>query len=80
MAPGEVLTHKDVYFAVPLLKGQLSTREFTGGETLTRKVVADGPLDVRGIDSLMLEDRTLYNLILDRGLDVEVPPRAAVAS
>lgn len=80
LAPGEVLTHDDVYFAVPLLKGQLSTREFTGGEKLTRKVVANAPVDIRGVDSPLLEDRALFDLILDRGLDVQVPPRAAVAS
>jgi N-acetylneuraminate synthase len=80
LAPGEVLTHDDVYFAVPLLKGQLSTREFTGGEKLTRKIAANGPLDVRGMEAPLLEDAGLVELILDRGLEVQTPPRAAVAS
>jgi N-acetylneuraminate synthase len=42
VAVGEVLTHDDVYFSVPLLKGQISTREFVGGEKVTRPIAAHG--------------------------------------
>jgi N-acetylneuraminate synthase len=71
LAPGEVLTHDDVYLAVPLLKGQISTREFVGGEVLTRPVAADAPVNVDGLDAPLYQDRQLVELILDRGLDVE---------
>jgi len=79
LAPGEILTHDDVFFAVPLLKGQLSTREFTGGERVTGPVTANTPLDVRSVDAPALDDPALVALILDRGLDVSTA-RAAIAS
>lgn len=71
LAPGEVLTHDDVYLAVPLLKGQISTREFVGGETLTRPIAANAPVNVDGLDAPLRQDRELVEFILDRGLDVE---------
>ncbi len=75
LAKGEVLTLDDVYFAVPLLKGQISTREFGGGEHLTAPIKADAPLDVYTVDGPGLKDPTLIRLIMDRGLDT-TPARA----
>lgn len=80
LAAGEVLTSDDVYFAIPLLKGQLSTREFVGGEVLRRPLRIHGAVDVRAIDAPVKDDRELVNLILDRGLEPGSPPRAALAS
>lgn len=80
LAVGEVVTRDDVYFSVPLVKGQLSTREFTGEERLTRPIAADAPLDVRAVDGPASADPKVVELILDRGLDVQTPPRAALAS
>ena len=82
LAAGEVLTREDVYFSVPLLKGQISTREFVGGEKLTQPVKAHGAVDVRGIDAPLKKDRKLVDLIVDRGLEPAPPaqPRAKLAS
>jgi len=80
VAEGEVLARDDVYFAVPLLKGQLSTREFTGGEKLTGALAAHEPVCVDGIDGPIVTNEALVELILDRGLAIEPPVRAAVAS
>jgi len=79
LAAGEVLTADDVFFAVPLLKGQLSTREFTTGERLTTAIVANAPLDVQSVDAPALCDPALVDLILDRGLDISTA-RTAIAS
>jgi N-acetylneuraminate synthase len=75
---GHVLTRDDVYFAVPLMKGQISTREFVGGETLSGPVAAHDPVNVTGIVAPILGDARLVNLILDRGLDVEAPVKLDV--
>lgn len=82
LEPGEVLAREDVYFSIPLLKGQISTREFVGGETLTRPIKAHGPVQVSGIDAPVKQDRRLVDLILDRGLEPVAPPqpRAKLAS
>lgn len=80
LEPGHVLARDDVYFAVPLLKGQISTREFSGGETLTAPLTAHEAVSVSGIDAPILADGQLVDLILDRGLVAEFPVRAAVAS
>jgi N-acetylneuraminate synthase len=80
--PGDVLTHADVYFSVPLLKGQISTREFIGGEAVTQSVEAHGAVRISGIDAPLKEDTQLVELILDRGLEPIDPPqpRAKLAS
>ena len=79
LAAGEVLRADDVFFAVPLLKGQLSTREFTTGERLTTAITANAPLDVQSVDAPTLSDPALVDLILDRGLDISTA-RTAIAS
>ena len=79
LAAGEILTHEDVFFAVPLLKGQMSTREFTGGERVTGPVTVNTPLDVHSVEAPALADPTLVALILDRGLDISTA-RTAIAS
>ena len=78
LAQGEILTLDDVYFAVPLLKGQLSTREFGGGEHLTAPVKANAPLDIYTVDGPGLKHQALIRLIMDRGLDA-TPTRSAAA-
>ena len=79
LAKGEVLTADDVYFAVPLLKGQLSTREFGGNEHLIAPIKAHAPLDVYTVDGPDLKNQALIRLIMDRGLD-PTPSRAVMAS
>jgi N-acetylneuraminate synthase len=80
LAAGETVTRDDVYFSIPLLKGQFSTREFVGGERLTQPVAAHDPLDVRSIDAPLTDDAGLVGLILDRGLDPVTARRAQLAS
>lgn len=78
---GHVLTDEDVYHAVPLLKGQISTREFTSGETLTQAIAADAPVQLEGLDADYAREPELRALIADRGMEpIAAPsePRLAV--
>lgn len=64
---GHKLTAEDVYFAIPVQKGQLSCREFDATETLTAAVSADGPLTLGCVQADYLDDET-QTLISHRGL------------
>ena len=77
---GAELTSDDVYFAVPLLKGQISTREFVGGERLTSAVRANEPVGIDGLDALICSNQALVRMILDRGLPYAMPTSQAVGS
>ncbi len=68
---GETLQRQDIYFSVPLLKGQISTREFVGGEVLTAPLKADKPLHIDAIDAPLKRNAALVSLISDRGLEDE---------
>lgn len=70
---GHVLKDEDVYLAVPLLKGQISCREFMRGETLTAAVKADKPIAFTSIDSPYSANSDLGRMIAERGLDPEEP-------
>jgi sialic acid synthase SpsE len=80
VAVGEVLTRDDVYFSVPLLKGQISTREFVGGEMVTRTIAAHGAVGIESIDAELHRNAALVELILDRGLEIETPKPVRLAS
>jgi len=67
--PGETLSRDDVYFSVPLLKGQISTREFVEGETATQPIAAHDAIGIENIDAALFQDADLVELIADRGLD-----------
>lgn len=69
---GHVLTDADVYHMVPLLKGQISTREFEGGEKLTQPVAAGTAIQLAALDAPYARDAALAELIADRGMDVPV--------
>ena len=71
----QVLTAEDVYFAVPLVHGQISVREFEGGEILRAPVGRDQPVKIRDIESDYANDLELRRLIDDRGV-----PRAAITA
>ena len=77
---GAVLTREDVYFSVPLLKGQISTREFDGGERLTAPLVANEPVGIDGLDAPICANEALVQMILDRGLPDPLPASQAVGS
>lgn len=63
-----VLTEEDVYFAVPLGHGQISVREFTGGEVLKSAIRRDQPVRIREIESAYANDLVLQRLIDHRGV------------
>lgn len=75
---GHTLTDADVYHAVPLLKGQISTREFESGETLKAPLSADAPVLLAGLDAAYARDAALAALIADRGMDAEAPKPVVV--
>lgn len=65
---GHVLAADDVFFAVPLLKGQISTREFESGEMLKAPVFADEPIQFAEIAAHYAELPELQRLIPERGM------------
>ncbi len=68
---GHMLTEDDVFLAVPLLKGQLSTREFVGGEKLKAPIRANDGIPFGHVDSEMARDPGLAALVADRGIEIE---------
>ena len=73
LAEGHVLKDEDVYLAVPLLKGQISCREFMRGEVLKAAVPADQPVNFGSIDSPYAVNSDLGRMIAERGLDPAEP-------
>ena len=74
---GHVLTTDDVYLAVPLTHGQISVREFEGGEILRAPIGRDQPVRIREVESHYANDLELRRLIDDRGVPRAdaTPPR-----
>jgi sialic acid synthase SpsE len=70
---GHVLTEDDVYLAIPLQKGQISCREFMRGEVLLASCSQDQPVLIHMIDSPYATNGELKKVILERGLDAQVP-------
>lgn len=66
---GHVLTEEDVYLAVPLLKGQISCREFMRGEKLLKPVKKDEAVNIDMIDSPYAGNPELEKLIFQRGIE-----------
>lgn len=64
---GEVLTKEDVYFAIPLQKGQISCREFAPGLKIQKDVLKDESLNLENYDSSYLEE-SYRKMVLERGL------------
>ena len=77
---GHVLTDDDVFLAVPLLKGQISTREFSTGEVLLEPIKANAPVTLSAIKADYAANPELSALIADRGMEyvdaVDLMPRA----
>jgi len=59
---------KDFKLAIPLRKGQLSTREVLNGLKITKNISANDPLTINDIDGPYSSQESLRNLILNRGL------------
>ncbi len=68
LSSGHVLTNDDVYLAVPLLQGQLSCREFAGGEVLRHALGKDVPVRLRDVDCDYSNNLVLQRLVDDRGV------------
>ena len=66
---GHHLTADDVFFAVPLLHGQISVREFMGGERLKSSLTKDAPLRLRDIDAPYANDLALQRMVESRGIE-----------
>ena len=73
---GHKVTDDDVYLAVPLLKGQISAREFMRGEVLKTAVGQDAPVDFTAIESPYSANSDLGHMIAQRGLDPEPSAQA----
>jgi N-acetylneuraminate synthase len=74
---GQKLTPDDIYLAIPLLRGQLSCREFMHGEVLTQNCGPDQAVLIDMIDGPHARNKGLRDLIHNRGLDPESEPVAA---
>jgi hypothetical protein len=57
-----------VYLAIPLRKGQISSRELIAGEPLTREVKADQPIMPGMFDTPYAKNPELRRAIENRGL------------
>ncbi len=65
---GQVLTPDDYYLAIPLQKGQLSSRELVNDQVLCAPGKQHAPLMVDMVDSLYNNDETLKKELYGRGL------------
>ena len=74
---GTALTEDDVYMAIPLLKGQISCREFMRGELLLGPVKKGAPVRIDDIDSPYAYSDELKKTIYARGLDPQGTEDAA---
>lgn len=66
--PGTELRIEDVYLAVPLQKGQLSSREFMEGFKIKSNIKKDDPLLASDIDSDYYQNKKVQERFLKRGL------------
>ncbi len=71
IAVGENITDSDIYLAIPLQRGQLSTRELMLGKfghTMLLPCTKDSPLTVDHIDTPYAQNENLRRQIFSRGL------------
>ena len=67
---------EDVYLAVPLQKGQLSTREILNGVSVVGPIAQDAAVSVNDIDEKFFRSPSLKKMIEERGVDRAGVPRA----
>jgi sialic acid synthase SpsE len=65
---GHKIQVDDVYLAVPLQKGQISSKEFTEGDCLSENVKKDCPLLVDNIDSDYIKESSHKRYLYKRGI------------
>jgi N-acetylneuraminate synthase len=67
---GHPLTVDDLYLAIPLQKGQISSRELIGGEILLKAVKKDEAIHIDDIDTHYAQIPSVRKKIYDRSLNV----------
>ena len=77
---GHTLADDDIYLAVPLLKGQISSREYSGGEILARPVLADCPVNFAAVRAGYSGNAELAVMVADRGIEPNDAPEQRVAA
>ena len=65
---GEKISEEDLYLAIPLQKGQLSSREVMRGQVLLKDVDKDKAIFVDAVDTPYAYDSRLQKRIQERGL------------
>jgi N-acetylneuraminate synthase len=71
LSPGKQLEEDDIYLAIPLQKGQISTRELMLGKfghKITEACKADSPILIDMLDTPYGSNESLRTLIYNRGL------------
>jgi N-acetylneuraminate synthase len=71
LVAGQKLTQEDVYLAIPLLKGQASSRELMLGQfghTMLKDVAIDQPITMDSLDTPYAKNTTLLAQYMNRGL------------
>ncbi|MDO8804022.1 MAG: N-acetylneuraminate synthase family protein [Elusimicrobiota bacterium] len=72
LEPGEMLTEKDVYLAVPLLKGQISCKELmlgSWGHKVIKSIKTSQPVLIDYLDTPYANNEALKKTVYERGLD-----------
>lgn len=70
---GHIITGNEVYLAIPLLKGQLSSREIMSGEILIKPVKKNKAVFIDMIDSPYAYHEDLKKYIYERGIAPNAP-------
>lgn len=73
LAAGHVITDKDIYMAIPLLKGQISCRELMAGEVLLQAIKKDQPIFIDLIEGPYATNEGLKKTIYERGIEANPP-------
>jgi N-acetylneuraminate synthase len=71
---GHVLSDKDIFLAIPLLKGQISCRELMTDEVLIKPCKKDQPIFIDMIESPYAYNEVLKSHIYERGI-IHNPPK-----